>query len=112
MDGISSNLSSTTLDALTGATPSSRTHAASTTTVSAGSSTTASAQSDSITISAKSAETARYIADARVLPPLNEQTIQKLKTAISHGNYPPPALIEGLINLVGSGVTEPAPSGE
>lgn len=96
----------TVTDPLTGTYSASRTGATATTASSVDSSTATTSQSDSITISSKSAQTAQYVADARVLPPLNEQTIQRLKTAISHGNYPPPALIEGLVNLVGEGISQ------
>ena len=73
---------------------------------------TAQAASDSVTISSKGAQTAQYVAQARVLPPLNEQTIQRLKTAISHGSYPPPSLIEGLVNLVGEGISQSGSASE
>ena len=111
MEGISSTQGSYP-DVLTSALPSSRANQTSSVAASIDSTTAGNPPADSITISSQGARTAKYVADARVLPPLNEQTIQKLKTAIAHGSYPPPALIEGLINLVGSGVTQSAPSGE
>ena len=62
---------------------------------------------DNVQISEKGAQVAKYIEQARiqqarVLPELNADTVKKIKAAIADGNYPPPALVEGIINLAGT----------
>ena len=115
-DGVNvgSATQSTTPDPLTGAYSASRTGAAASTAASVDSASagTSQAASDSVTISSKGAQTAQYLAAARVLPPLDEQTIQRLKTAIAHGSYPPPSLIEGLVNLAGEGFSQSGAASE
>ncbi|SDT88254.1 Anti-sigma-28 factor, FlgM [Verrucomicrobium sp. GAS474] len=60
---------------------------------------------DQVQISDQGSKTAEYIKQARNQSPVNidQETIKKLKAAIAKGNYPAPALIQGLINLTGSG---------
>ncbi|HEY8966434.1 MAG TPA: flagellar biosynthesis anti-sigma factor FlgM [Candidatus Methylacidiphilales bacterium] len=60
---------------------------------------------DQVQISAQGSKTAEYIKEARNQSPVNidQETIKRLKAAIAKGSYPAPALIQGLINLTGSG---------
>ena len=61
-------------------------------------------QNDSVNISEKGAKAAQYAHQARVIAPLDAATVKKLKEAIAQGKYPPPALVEGLVNLVGNNI--------
>ena len=63
-----------------------------------------SSQSDSVNISSKGTKAAQYVQQARVLAPLDAATVKKLKAAIAEGKYPPPALVQGLVNLVGNNI--------
>jgi len=60
------------------------------------------APSDQVNISEKGVLTAKYVAEVRAVAPLDTQTIKQLKADIARGVYPPPTLIEGLLNLVGT----------
>ncbi len=61
-------------------------------------------QNDSVKISEKGAKAAQYAQQARVIAPLDAATVKKLKAAIAEGKYPPPALVQGLVNLVGNNI--------
>lgn len=61
-------------------------------------------QTDTVNISAKGSKATHYVQQARVLAPLDEATVKKLKAAIAAGKYPPPALVQGLVNLVGNNI--------
>lgn len=63
---------------------------------------TGSSPTDAVQISLKGTLATKYVQEVRAVAPLDQQTINQLKAAIAKGNYPPPALIEGLINLVGA----------
>ncbi len=60
---------------------------------------------DQVQISDQGSKAAQFIAEARKQSPvnINAQTIKQLKAAIAKGDYPPPALVQGLINLMGTG---------
>jgi anti-sigma28 factor (negative regulator of flagellin synthesis) len=69
-------------------------------------STGVSAPTDQILISHQGTQAAKYVEQARAVTPLDEKTIKALKAAIAKGNYPAPALIQGLVNLVGIGFAD------
>ena len=68
----------------------------------ASSSSTTASPVDQVQISLKGTLTSKYVQEVRAVAPLDQQAITQLKAAIAKGNYPPPSLIEGLINLVGA----------
>jgi len=108
MDPITSASSS-----LTGVTPSS---VATTGSVSTAPSTSSGSSpalpTDQVQISIKGALTTKYVQEVRAVAPLDQQAINQLKAAISKGNYPPPSLIEGLINLVGATIPSTSASAD
>ena len=67
---------------------------------------------DQVQISIKGALTTKYVQEVRAVAPLDQQAINQLKAAISKGTYPPPSLIEGLINLVGATIPSTAASAD
>jgi anti-sigma28 factor (negative regulator of flagellin synthesis) len=64
-----------------------------------------SAPVDQVQISDQGTQAAEYIKQARNQSPVNldAQTIKRLKAAIAKGDYPAPALVQGMINLMGTG---------
>ncbi len=72
----------------------------------------AASATDQVQISIKGALATKYVQEVRAVAPLDQQTVNQLKAAIAKGNYPPPSLIEGLINLVGATISSSTASAD
>ncbi len=60
---------------------------------------------DTVQISAKGTKAAQYVKQAQVIAPLDAATVKKLKEAVAQGKYPPPAIVAGLVNLIGNNLS-------
>jgi hypothetical protein len=56
---------------------------------------------DTVTFSPESLELSKYIDIVKGLPEKRDMDIEKLKSDIKNGIYPPPTIINGLTKLVG-----------
>ncbi len=59
---------------------------------------------DSVEISPGALSAARLVDAVKSAPEVRPAAVQRLKSAVASGNYPPPAIIEGLARLIGATV--------
>lgn len=59
-------------------------------------------ESDRVELSKEAESIMSYVQQVKEMPEVRSEVVESFKSRIRDGNYPPPAIIEGLMYLMGS----------
>jgi anti-sigma28 factor (negative regulator of flagellin synthesis) len=65
---------------------------------------------DSVSFSSEGLKIANWIEMAKAEPAVRSEKVAEFKDRVQSGNYPPPAVAEGLARLIGTGILSQTPS--
>jgi hypothetical protein len=63
-------------------------------------------QGDTVEISSEGAYVSSLVADVAQMSPMRPEVVQQVQEKVRGGNYPPPALVDGLARLMGNQLSE------